>query len=519
VSERSKSVDPSAADVAYQSQPNWFEGQRYFEAAESSRLNSAHWTYAQDESINVWLMSQLSTIRARAVYEAKQNGVVLGMQNTHADDVVGQDGPSLQVQSSNAAYNDALEGVWRNWFAAPTQRQNLSGAALLKLWIRNLWRCGEFVARIATVSVPDDDPVAMRLLPIHPRRLASPADLAGDANVVMGIRFDADGTPTQYFIDDQQAMGTAGLALSSRPYPPDLIVHEFVLEEEDQVRGVPLQTTGLQPSADLRDYDDQVQDAARQIADQTAMLYTDHPDAPYFAAPEGADIERRVMRMIPPGWKPFVYSATQPPVQYPDYRAERQLEIGRPASMPRLLVRLDASKHSWASAKLDMTTYRRAVTCLQSWLSGSERSTGILNRLVDIVAAEARFQVEELRNPPEDAVYLWTWPQIEEVEPIKVEQANQIGLTNKTRTLTDVLASKKKTLTAHVEEMRREQEAFEAVGLPLPSWMGSGGAPSTDSEDGAQPDIEADDEDSEGDESGEGVDGEAQDKEVVNNAS
>lgn len=492
-------IDRVAADVVYQSHPAWMKASsRYWETAETTRLNSAHWTYADDESINTWLVEQLPTLRQRSIYESRQNGIILGMINTHADDIVGQDGPTLQVQSDDERYNSALEDIWREWFAAPTQRTNISGAVLLKLWIRNLWKCGEFLARLATIE-DAEGPVQMRLLPIHPRRLKTPADVAADANVVMGIRFDQYGRPAQYFIEDQAAMGTGASTLMSTPYPPDLIVHEFMLEEEDQVRGVPLQATGLQSSADLRDYDDQVQDAARQIADQSALLYTEHPDAQFFAAPESAEIERRTIRMLPPGWKPFTYQATQPPVQYPDYRAERQLELGRPVGMPRLLVRLDASKHSWASARLDMTTYRRAVACIQAWLSGSEKSTGILSRLVDEVAREARFSVPDLSNRPDNIVYQWTWPQIDDVEPVKTQQANQIGLTAGTMTLTDVLTNRKKTLRTHIEEMRREREEFEAAGLPLPSWM-TGASPTQAVPVMADGDDEEDEEEEDGDE-------------------
>lgn len=466
-----QSTDAVSYDAAsFVSVPDWMS-KRYWENAETTRLNSAHWLHAKDESINSWLLEHLETLRARSIYEARNNSIVLGMISTHADDIVGQDGPTLQVQSDDAAYNDALENVWAQWFSAPTPRPNVSGAALMKLWIRNLWRCGEFLATMITVDT--DGPVAMRIKPIHPRRLCTPFEMSGDGTVIMGIRFDVNGTPSQYFIADEPAMGTDGKTVDVTPYPPDLVIHEFLFEEEDQVRGVPIQASSLQSSADLRDYDDQVQDAARQIADQSCLLYSDHPDAQFFAAPESADIERRTIRMVPPGWKPFTYQSVQPPVQYPDYRAERQIEMGRPVGMPRLMVRLDASKHSWASARLDMTTYRRSVACLQAWLSGSAKSVGVLSRLVDEVAREARFRVPQLRLRPRNVEYQWTWPQLDDVEPVKTQQAQQIGLTTGTLTLTDILTSKKKTLRQHIEEMARERAAFEAAGVPLPSWMAS----------------------------------------------
>jgi hypothetical protein len=79
--------------------------------------------------------------------------------------------------------------------------------------------------------------------------------------------------------------------------------------------------------------------------------------------------------MVPPGWKPWQYSASQPPVQYPDFRAERHRELGRPFGMPLLMVRLDSSKHNYSSARLDTQTYNRTVSGIQCWLSGTTNST------------------------------------------------------------------------------------------------------------------------------------------------
>ena len=106
------------------------ESKRYWESAETTRLNSGHWAMAEDESINTWLVNHLPTLRMRSIYESRQNPVLAGMINTHGDDLWGQDGPMLQVQSDDQEYNDALEQVWREWFSAPTTRPNISGARL-----------------------------------------------------------------------------------------------------------------------------------------------------------------------------------------------------------------------------------------------------------------------------------------------------------------------------------------------------------------------------------------------------
>jgi capsid protein len=465
---------PAQAAIRYVSQPSW--NARRWEAAETTRLNEAHWLYAQDESINAWLSEQLSTLRARSTYEAKQNGILLGMLNTYADYLIGSDGPTLQVISDDESYNTALERTWQDWFYCPTPRRNVSGAALLKLWSRGLWKGGEFLAQFVTDDTAEG-PVQMRVKPIHPRRLATPPELSGNPNCFMGVEYDRLGRPIRYHIQDQQGIGTGwGLTSYSR-IPADMIIHEYLFEEEDQGRGVPWLTTSLTPAGDLRDYDDQVQDAARQMADQSMMLYADRQDVEPSMVPETAVVERRTIKMAPPGWKPFVYNAAQPPVQYPDYRAERQRELGRPMGMPLLLIRLDASKHSWSSARVDLQPFSLALRGIQTWLSGSERSCGVLSRLVDEVAREARFSDSALRRKPPRVSYKWTWPQIPYVDPQKEKGAQETGLRNMTTTMTEALASEGKTLETHVATLRRERQVLTEAELPLPAWMTNPGTP------------------------------------------
>jgi capsid protein len=461
----------------YESMPTWMA--RHWEAAETTRLNSAHWTYAvaADRSINDWLSDQLTEVRARSIYESRQNGTISGMVGTLADDVVGPDGPSLEIQSDNEEYNNAAEAVWKEWFKAPTFRPNVSGASLLRLWVENLPRCGEFIAQIATDN-RSDGPVKMRIRPKHARELVNPMDRAGDPRLVMGVEFESTelDRPQRYWFSKPSVDGYSTV---TEPWPPDLVIHEFLLKEEKQARGFPWLTPSLQPAADLRDYDDQVQDASRQMADQFGMLYNENPDE-VWPTPESSTVERRTIKMAPPGWKPFVYTAGPPPVQYPDYRAERQREIGRPMSMPLMIMRLDASRHNYSSARFDGQGWARFVRWVQYFISGTDKSYGTLNRLVDLVLAEARFKVPALRIRPTSVVYQWTWPVRPHVDPLKEAAASEKRLLIGTATLTSELAENGVTLDSHIRTRASEIKKYKAAGLPLPAHMGGGETATTE---------------------------------------
>lgn len=473
-------------------------GQRRFEVGETDRLNEAHWYHAADTDINSWLLERLSTLRARATYESRNNGMLAGVVGTLVDDVVGPDGPTLQVLSDDEDFNEALEDAWRAWFSAPTFRPNVSGASVLKLWVRNLPRCGEFLAQIDT-DTQAESPVQMRLRLLHPRRLESPYGSAATETHKMGVELDQpDGRPIRYWIKSTETYGVATYA----PVPPDLIIHEFILDEEGQVRGFPWVTPSLEPVAELRDYDHQVQDAARAMADSASLLYTENPDAPLWTTPEETTVERRTVKMVPPGWKPWQYSASQPPVQYPDFRAERHRELGRPFGMPLLMVRLDSSKHNYSSARLDTQTYNRMIAGIQCWLSGTPSSTGVLNRLVDLVAAEARFTDRRLRKRPAKVEYVWTWAPRPHVDPKKEADAEELGLRNRTLSFSGALAARGRNLDTHLRTLQREQQLMRESGIELPDWLTGGPVtapaiddePETDEDDDAAESKEEDEE-------------------------
>jgi capsid protein len=370
----------------------------------------------------------------------------------------------LEVQSDDKNYNAAAEEIWRQWFAAPTFRPNVSGASWLKLCVRNLPKCGEFLSVIATDPYAEG-PVQLRLRPLHPRRLASPMHVGQSDRHIMGIEFDQFDRPARYWITESESLRTKHV-----PYSPDDIIHEFVIDEEGQARGYPWIAPSLPSIADLRDFDDQILDASRQMADQCQLLYTEHPDAPFYAMPESTTIERRTCKMAPPGWKPATYQAALPPVQYPDFRAEKHRDIGRPFNMPLMMVRLDASNHNYSSARIDTQSYNRTCEGIQCWLSGTPESCGMLNRLADLVFREARFSVAALKRRPAKVIYVWTWPQRPHVDPSKEADAETASLETGTLDFITALQNRGTTLDRHLKSLVRAVEAFKAAGLPLPAW-------------------------------------------------
>jgi capsid protein len=100
-----------------------WHGQRY----DAARNAIAKCAASDDDRRNWWSTDYMSakaansfavrrTLRMRSRYEVSNNPYLFGICNSNADDLIGA-GPTLQVQTTNAAYNREVETAWAEWCA------------------------------------------------------------------------------------------------------------------------------------------------------------------------------------------------------------------------------------------------------------------------------------------------------------------------------------------------------------------------------------------------------------------
>lgn len=433
---------------------------RRWEAAETHRLNKAHWANAHGNSINTDLYLDLEQLRARCTYEIHNNPMLAGVVETYVTDMVGDSGPQLQVLSDDEDYNTAAEDLWANAFwPQVTADGKLSGVDWLKQSLRLFWAAGENFDQIVTVR-GREIPVAVN--PVHPRRLATPYELSGKRNVTLGIQHDQYGTPERYYIVKYEQFGAFEYRTDQfQPLPPDDVHHTFKSLEPGQMRGVPWAAPSLPVIADLRDYDQQVMDAARLAAAQSLWFYTDHPEAPFMLVNESTMLSRGEARTAPPGWKPHSLPSTQPAAQYLDFRRERMRELGRPVGMPLMSILLDSAKHNYSSARFDGQVYRRILGSDQRWLERDK-----INPLYWQVMRDAEL-ARRIPPRPRRVVLHWTWPTMPHVDPQKEQNGDRMGLENGLPW--DLYLQKHGiTLDDAIAMYKRLRQRLEREGLPVP---------------------------------------------------
>ena len=92
------------------SRPSVGDIERRWEAADTDRLNEAHW---QPVTLNMndVLETQISELQARCRHEAANNAVIDAGIETQQTNAVGRTGPRLQVLTESSRFNDDAEAI------------------------------------------------------------------------------------------------------------------------------------------------------------------------------------------------------------------------------------------------------------------------------------------------------------------------------------------------------------------------------------------------------------------------
>ena len=431
-----------------QSQPA--QERRLWEAANTHRLNEAHWQQATSEPINLALEQDLKTIVDRCRFEKHNNPMVEGVVQTHTIDLVGETGPSLQVMSDSPRYNRLLEEIFEEFWASCTVC-GMHGVDLIARYNENDWDQGNSIAQVVDMSheLPSDSIIKTRLVDIAPYRLIQPFHHYGE-RVSNGVRVDQYGRPTHYYIQPRTDLHRSDFM--PKEYLAQNIMHWFDRREADQVVGYPRLASSLPDIADLRDYDTQVMDAARTAADNAFMLVS-QPGAVEFlegakVLPHGQAISvpRRTGRVIMAGYEPKQMAAVHPLAQYVEFRHEKLRSLGRPVHMPLLVALLSAQKSNFSQSRIDLNVlYERGLNFLRGkW----ERY--FLTPLVKLVEREASLatfyksgtQRFVLGRRPKKVSFAFGWEPLGQANPkdyaIAVEKLLKLGLTSEIRELSKI---------------------------------------------------------------------------------
>jgi lambda family phage portal protein len=434
-----------------------------YDAAERSMDSDRHWAHADNLSARAANSPEVRRrLRDRARYESGSNCYCDGIVQTLANDVVGT-GPSLQLQTGDDAADNAIETAFSEWACAIKMAQKL------KTMRRAKAVDGEaFGLHITNRKLPT--PVKLDLLLIEADQFMTPQPTPLDEHAVDGIRFDEAWNPTEYHVLRVHPGDTIGVGYwyDFDVIPASLVSHWFLRKRPQQYRGVPDITSALPLFAQLRRYTLAVLAAAETAADFAAVLYSELPpdDGQTDANPfEALEINRRMLTTLPAGWKMGQFKAEQPTTTYPQFKAEILNEIARSVLMPYNIAAGNSSSYNYSSGRLDHQVYYRALEVDRDDLKEST-----LDPLFDSWIAEARLTMPDLAIPPDE--YLrrtWLWPGLENIDPEKEANSQEILLRNCLTSFSEECRKDGIEPESRLDQIAKDIAGFKDRGIPLPA--------------------------------------------------
>lgn len=367
---------------------------RSYAAAQVNRLTQG-WSTVSG-SANTDILRSLDAVRARSRQLARDDEYVKKWLSMVATNVVGPNGFRFQSRvydqpgKPDTLANTAIESAWDRFcqigVCDVTGAQGMSG--LQQLAIKAAARDGEYIARIirgAEASNPFG--IAIQFLDVDRMctQLNRPAE--GGVNAVrMGVEINAFGRPVAYFIKAvhpgelyQETSGIRGDGILR--IPAQDIIHGFIKERPEQVRGMPWAHAAMVRLNNLGGYEEAAVIAARVGASKMGFFTTPDGQADVVStgvedgdSGDGAltmDADPGVFQSLPEGvgFQPF--NPDYPSAMFADFVKANLRGIASGLGVAYHALANDLEGVSFSSIRSGTLEERDAWMMIQEWFSGS----------------------------------------------------------------------------------------------------------------------------------------------------
>lgn len=472
---------------------------RGFEAAETPH-------YAESfnprlVSINEDLRAQLRTMRGRSTWLARNNEWARRYQLLQRVNVLGPAGVRLQMRltkrdgTPNEEVNTRIERAWSKW--GKRGACDVSGRA---------WAQCE---RILLDGVSRDGEILIRLVDGYgPHRfgvqILNPSVLDvelwreyGGRRVRMGVEVDDFGKPVAYWLRAARTGDVDGaeqqIGVHTR-VPADRIIHRYIDEEIDQLRGMPSLAVGSRRLWLAQEYENSAAVASRNAAQRLGFFFTPNGEAPESFADELVSAKLEQLKaegknptaeeikaiqdeavrfttsvpgqydVLPQGVQFQPFESAFPNVDHGEYvnHAVRGWTAGQGVSY--VTVGNDLEAVNYSSAQVGILDEREQWKTLQQWLVGDVEQAVFeawLPRAMLSVPELAALSFDRLEAYFEAAT--WQPRRWAGIDPLKEAEANE-------RNLRMGLISRKRIILARgddPDEIAAEIAAEEAIYGPL----------------------------------------------------
>ena len=440
-------------------------------------------------SVNEELRRSLPRMRARSRQLCMDNDYAKRFLHMVKTNVVGPSGINLQCQFLNdkgeqdIADCQMVEGKFREW----GKRKNcsidgqVSWLSLQALVISTIARDGEvLVEKISNRK--NKFGLRLRVMECDHLDINHNEIWRNGNRVVMGVEMDNTDKPVAYHLSDLHPGGSAGNGHQKRRRVlATNMLHIFITERPGQVRGIPWMHTAIKRLNMLGGYEEAELVAARIGASKMGFYTTpegDGPSASSFAPgsdddDDGGDydlveeVEPGLIQNLPVGAAFTSFDPTHPTTAYADFTREVLRGAASGLNVAYNTWANDLEGVNFSSIRSGVLDERDQWRVVQTWLADElhgEVFDDWFNWQVDF-GELTKLPQDKLETKFADITWQargWDW-----VDPLKDVRAKaeeyELGVT----TLTDIAASKGKTLLDIFKQKRAELDLAEEYGLEV----------------------------------------------------
>lgn len=451
-----------------------------FAAAEVGRLTAS--LASETELINNTLRYQLRRLRARSRQATQNNPFGRRFAQMVVDNVGGPQPFRLQAKVKYAsgkldtAANRRIEDAWRGWGRRGQCEitGRFSWNAVQRLLIRTLAVDGELLLRVH--RGPEYGPYGCRLQMIDVDRLDETKNeaLRGGGAIHMGIELDPTSRPIAYHLLKRKPASwqAGGYPREWERVPAEDVIHVFVPEFAEQVRGVPWMYAALLNLVHIGAFEEAAVIAARVGA--AAMGVIQSPDGGSTLVGDGKDARGNPTLQADPGTFPTLppgYELASWNPKYPDAAIEpflkaclRGVSVGVNVAYHNLAGDMEGVNYS--SARIAELDERDHWMTVQSFVAEHLHEPLYCDHWLRMAVLTGQLPFDIARQEKYHAVYWqarrWGW-----VDPLKEVNASIAAIDARLKSRTRIIAEGGEDIEDVFEEIAEEQRLADEKKVEL----------------------------------------------------
>ena len=352
---------------------------RKFQAARIDRT-TASW-FATVNSINQELKGDLNLLRARGRELVKNNEHASKFAAMCMNNIIGSNGFKLQTQvaengqNDNLA-NDAIEAAFERWATKGVCdiTGRLSFRDLTRSLIASMPSDGEFLARkIYGKASGNDFGFAVQLIDVDRLDTTYNENASGTKNaVIMGVELDQYRRPVAYHIFTAHPNEYAQTTRQRERVPAEQIIHGFVQEMPEQVRGIPWMTSAMLALHHLDEFEKSALLAARKGANTLGFFVSPESQLNQSEVDDGSDAQINISvtgeyDTLPDGYDFRPYDSKYPDAMMADFCKLYQRRIANGFKVAHSSLANDLTEVNFSSIRSGVLEERDQWMVRQAW--------------------------------------------------------------------------------------------------------------------------------------------------------